>query len=195
MSPPSEVWLTEPLALSASTARSTAGRSGLLANETVNSVPPAKSMPSRKWLCHIDTMPGMMISSDRAKNQLRLPMMFSFRTRGSRAVTTAACWAFPSSTMSATCCCGVRGSDNSDTIDSQQTGEPESGAAPPGWPQGAPDDDEREQAGQWVVQDHDQDDDRQAEQAGGEAELHRFGAQRRADLGHVERDQVYRQRT
>src|SRR5256884_5948336 len=110
--------MTAPLRFSASTAPWTWAGDGLPAKVTVNSVPPAKSMPRRKPFRHIERMPGMMISSESAKKRFRRPMMLSLRTRGAGA-TTAASWAFPSSTMSATWPCGVT-SDSSDTVHPQQ---------------------------------------------------------------------------
>src|SRR5437773_6566367 len=110
--------MTAPLRFSASTAPWTWAGDGLPAKVTVNSVPPAKSMPRRKPFRHIERMPGMMISSESAKKRFRRPMMLSLRTPRAGA-TTAASWAFPSSTMSATWPCGVT-SDSSDTVHPHQ---------------------------------------------------------------------------
>src|SRR5690349_16840795 len=74
--------MTVPSMFMPDTAFSTAVTEGWFAKLTVNSVPPAKSMPSRKCLVLIEMMPGMMISSEIRKNQLRRPTMSRRRTLG-----------------------------------------------------------------------------------------------------------------
>src|SRR6184192_4280097 len=78
--------MTEPLRFSAATALSTCASEGWLAKVTVNSVPPAKSIPSRNPLRHIEKMPGMMMSSEKAKKRFRRPMMLSRRIRDHRSL-------------------------------------------------------------------------------------------------------------
>src|SRR5439155_110707 len=188
--------MTAPLRFSASTAPWTWAGDGLPAKVTVNSVPPAKSMPRRKPFRHIERMPGMMISSESAKKRFRRPMMLSLRTRGAGA-TTAASWAFPSSTMSATWPCGVT-SDSSDTVHPQQGWASEAPRGQHDRQQVVSDDDRRDEAGEEarhaVVDDHEQDHDREAEQARRKTQLHRLRAQRRADLGDIKGHEVHRQR-
>src|SRR5579864_1259461 len=140
MYPPPPVWMTEPLSFSAATAFSTVVRDGLLAKLTVNSVPPAKSMPSRKPLVAIETMPGMMIRSDTAKKMFRRPMMLSFRTRGSRTAGVGALSLTVASAEISDACSGTM-SDTAAPVDTQQPGSPQA--------RGRHDD------GQKVVGDHD----------------------------------------
>ena len=86
-------------------------------------------MPSAKCLVAIETMPGMMISSEIAKKMLRRPMTFRRRTRGSAEGAGAGAAAgsdsdAPSATMSAFCSFALT-SDSSDTIYSEQRRSPE----------------------------------------------------------------------
>src|SRR5947209_2248882 len=116
---------------SASTALCTCAREGLLATLTVSSVPLAKSMPSAKCRVAMETMPGMMMISERAKNRLRRPMMLRRRIRGAGAGAATA-WAgsgseAPSGTMSALCCSALM-SDSSDTVHPEQARAPETAA-------------------------------------------------------------------
>src|SRR6266851_2465421 len=98
-----------PLGLtSAVTAALTCCRVGEFRNLTEYSVPPAKSMPSRKPLLAIETRPGMMIRREIAKNQLRRPTMSRRRSRG-RASSASGATA-PSCSLS------------SATLDSHQSG-------------------------------------------------------------------------
>src|SRR5258708_15409808 len=93
----------------------------------VNSVPPAKSMPSRKPFVAIDRMPGMMIRREMKKKMLRRPVMLSRRTRGSgRGISTGVSLGFSAgSAMSAACPAGAT-SDSSDTaVHPHQPGTPE----------------------------------------------------------------------
>src|SRR5712664_1896402 len=101
-------------------------------------------MPRAKCRLAIETMPGMMMISENAKNRLRRPMMFSRRIRGAGA-TTAVSWAFPSSIISATCSCGVT-SDTSDTIHPKKACTPEAAAGEHDREQVVGDDDRRDQA-------------------------------------------------
>src|ERR1700674_2982263 len=113
---------------SAATALSTCATDGFPANVTVNSVPPAKSMPSKKPLLTIEMMPGMMINSETAKNTFRRPMMFSRRTLGSgRGSGTGSSFGLTSGTMSAVCSVALT-SDRSGTVYSHQH-RPAEGAA------------------------------------------------------------------
>src|ERR1700751_6060422 len=101
---------------------------GLPLKLAVISVPPWKSIPSKKWLCHIEMIPGVITSSEIAKKMLRRPIKLNFRIRGSATgATTAACWTLPSSTMCPTRSCGVT-SGSSDTVYSEQTRAPEPAA-------------------------------------------------------------------
>src|SRR5262245_46573563 len=77
---PLPVGCTTPFTFSRSTAACTACTLGWPLNLTVNSLPPWKSMPSRKPLVTIEMMPGMMISSEIPKKTLRWLMMSSLRT-------------------------------------------------------------------------------------------------------------------
>src|SRR5258708_20969932 len=104
---------------SAATALSTWVRVGWSANVTVNSVPPAKSMPSRKPWVAIEMMPGMMITSESRKNELRLPMTLRRRVRGSGGSSATAVFTGSAGTMSAAWASAVM-SDVSDTVDPQQ---------------------------------------------------------------------------
>src|SRR5579859_150744 len=93
--------MTVPPTFSAATALSTVFSGGLLLKLTVVSVPPAKSMPSRKCLVVIEMMPGMMMISESRKNQFLRPTMSSLRTRGgSGSLTGGAGAATASSTAS-----------------------------------------------------------------------------------------------
>src|SRR5438270_366226 len=82
MKDPVPVCCTTPLTPSLVTADWTWFSDGLPWNLSRNSVPPWKSMPSRKPWVAIETMPGMMITSEARKNQFRAPMMLSVRGRG-----------------------------------------------------------------------------------------------------------------
>src|SRR6266851_1921031 len=75
--------MTEPSMFSDATALSTCAWDTALGGKlTVNSVPPAKSMPSAKPLAIMKYIPGMMISSEKKKYQLRWLTKSTFRTRG-----------------------------------------------------------------------------------------------------------------
>src|SRR5260370_21770576 len=75
--------MTEPSMFSDATALSTCAWDTALGGKlTVNSVPPAKSMPSAKPLAIMKYMPGMMISSEKKKYQLRRLTKSAFRPRG-----------------------------------------------------------------------------------------------------------------
>src|SRR2546423_1651183 len=126
--------MTEPLRDSARTAFSTWATDGRSTNDTVNSVPPAKSIPSRNPFRHIERMPGMMTISESAKNRFRRPMMF--RRRGSLGLSSTVGSSFGASwrggapsdgPMSAACSCSVT-SDSSDTVHPEQAGASEAAA-------------------------------------------------------------------
>src|SRR5712692_6213859 len=76
---------TVPLTPIELTALSTCAWVSGLPSWRLNSVPPAKSMPSRKPRVTMKKMPGRMISRDSPKNQLRRPTMSS--RRGGRTLT------------------------------------------------------------------------------------------------------------
>src|SRR2546430_9178542 len=138
--------MTAPLRFSASPAPWTWAGDESPPKLTVSTVPPAKSMPRRKPFRHIERLPGMMISSESAKKRFRRPMMLSLRTRGAGA-TTAASWAFPSSTMSATWPCGVT-ADSWDAVHPQQGWASEAPRGQHDRQQVVSDDDRRDEAGE-----------------------------------------------
>src|ERR1700730_15827701 len=82
MYPPLPVEMTEAPGRSLATTLSTWAWPGLLTKLTVNSVPPAKSIPSLNPLWTMKKMPGMMISSENRKYQLRRLTKSIFLTRG-----------------------------------------------------------------------------------------------------------------
>src|SRR6266487_3899497 len=130
MYPPWDVSMTDPLRFCPSTALWICAVEGWLAKETVNSVPPAKSIPSRNPFRHIEKMPGMMIRSERAKNRFRRPTKLSLRTRGSRTAagsgsTAASAFALPSAEATPAPWSSASTSDSSDTIHSKQALAPE----------------------------------------------------------------------
>src|SRR5919109_3098679 len=158
MYPPPVVSMTEPLMPSSATALSTCAGDGWLANVTVNSVPPAKSMPSRNPFRHIDRMPGMMMTSERAKKRLRRPMMLRRRGgltsatgsgfgagAGAAAAATGSSSSVSSGPMSAACSSCLT-SDISDTDHSQQSGAAEAAAGENDGQQVVRDDDRGNQA-------------------------------------------------
>src|ERR1700680_3183956 len=96
----------------------------------VNSVPPAKSMPSRKPLVAIERMPGMMMMSETAKNRLRRPMMLSRRTRGAgRGSSTGVSVGLSGGTITSAACSAGATSDSSDTAVHSHQPRPSEGAA------------------------------------------------------------------
>src|SRR6266568_59415 len=143
MYPPEPVEMTDPSMFRPDTASSTCVTFGWLAKLTVNSVPPAKSMPSRKCRVLIEMMPGMMISSEIRKNQLRRPTMSSRRTLGGAFSTfgagssafasssSASSSGSSSSSSAASSACSALNpelsSAGSSTVDSQKRGPAEAG--------------------------------------------------------------------
>src|SRR5882672_2339550 len=140
---PRSVWITDPVTGCAATAASTCATVGWLAKLSVNSGPPAKSMPSKNPRVAIETMPGMMMISDSRKNRLRRPVMLSLLTRGSGRTSSLG---LPSGTMSAACCCAET-SESSDTVDSHQHRPAQRAAGHDDRQQVVGHDDRRDQAG------------------------------------------------
>src|SRR5215467_1762857 len=123
------VEITDPLTFWESTAAWTWLSDTSPGKLTVNSVPPAKSIPRAKCFVAIEMMPGTMMISDSAKNQLRLPIRLRRRggfgsDAGARTSASCdlACW-----TISATCS-SAETSDSSDTIHPEHARTPEPAA-------------------------------------------------------------------
>src|SRR5256714_10065005 len=116
---------------SAETALSTCAMGGLLGKRTVNSVPPAKSMPSRKCRVDIDRMPGMMITSDSRKNKFRRLTMSSRRTLGGAAGLTGAFSSSSSSSSSSTASAATGSSSESLSSTSSASSASESDSREP----------------------------------------------------------------
>src|ERR1700674_1989940 len=114
----------------------------------VNSVPPAKSMPSRKPLVAIERMPGMMITREIAKNMLRRPMVLSPRTGGAgRGSSTGVSVGFSGETTpSATCSAGATSDSSDSAVHSHQPRPSEGAACHDDGKQVVRDDDRRDQA-------------------------------------------------